>query len=77
MQMVLEADPTQQFDHMFVDFIPAGSGNPERQGNIVEGRQMLQQPEFLKNDADLAAQCRQIPARCRSNITVKQVDQAA
>ena len=55
----------------------ATPGDPERQRDIVVGRQMRDQPEFLEDDADPAAEAGQPAARHGDDILVEQADHAA
>src|SRR3546814_7036225 len=38
--------------HVLADFRFASAGDPERQGDVVEGREMIDQAEVLEDDAD-------------------------
>ena len=49
---------------------------PERQGDIVEGRQMIQQPEILEHHPDAAAEGRQVAAPGGGQFGAEQGDQA-
>ena len=47
-----EADPGEHFAHRPFDLALAGAGDAQRQCDIVERRQMADQPEILEDDAD-------------------------
>jgi hypothetical protein len=51
---VCETDPGKHFAHRTFDLLVAATGNPQRQGNIIERRQVADQPEVLKDDTDLS-----------------------
>ncbi len=74
---VAEADPVQQFDHVGAvgGFLLAD--DPERQGDILVGRQMVEQPEILEYHAKPAAQGRQVGARQGGNVVAEQRHQSA
>ena len=42
-----------------MDFVPFRTGDPERQRDIFECRQVIEQAEFLEHDADMAAHLQQ------------------
>ena len=53
------------------------AGQPERQGDIVESRKMVEQPEILEHHPDAAAEGRQIAAPGGGKLGAEQGDQAA
>ena len=55
----------------------AGAGNAQRQRDIVERRQVTDQPEVLEDDADAAAEGRQRLARRFAQLLAEQADAAA
>ena len=59
---VAEADPAQELDHVgaIARFLLAEDA--ERQGDVLEGRQVVEQAEILEDDADAAAERRQVAA---------------
>lgn len=65
--MPVKLDPLQQFFHAFAHFALFHAADAQGQGHVVEGRQMVEQAEVLKHDADFAAQHRQA-------VTVGEVD---
>ena len=61
---------------MLPDIRPARAGNPQRQGDIVDRRQMVEQLEVLVDHTDAPAQAgNRIPRQGR-NVLAEQMDQA-
>ncbi len=56
MHVIAEADPAQQFDDLSAISRFVAALHAQRQRDILVGRQMVEQPEILENDADAAAQ---------------------
>ena len=62
-EMTGQADPFEQFRHIFADRRFASPRDAQRQRDIIQRAQMLDQPEILKHDADTPAQRRDaVPA---------------
>jgi len=72
-----EAHPAQHFGDIGPHLALGASGEPQRQGDIVEGRQMRQQPEILEHHADPPAQGRQDTAARTAGLGVQQGQAAA
>ena len=63
---VAEADPFQKLDHVGAVARLVAAEHAQRQRDILEGREMVEQAEILEHDADAASQCRQFrPRQCR------------
>ena len=54
-----EADPGEHLAHRRLEILVLDPGDPQRQRDIVEGRQVRDQPEILEDDADPPAEARQ------------------
>ena len=72
--VVGEADPGEQLGDMVANLPFLGPGDAERQRDVVERRQVVDQAELLEDDADSSAQRRQLQARNRRHVPVEQVD---
>jgi hypothetical protein len=60
LRLVGQPDPAQHFRHIRPDLPLGPSADAQRQGDVVERRQMRQQAEILEHHADTPAQRRQI-----------------
>ena len=72
-----EADPGEHLADRRFEILLLDAGDAQRQRDIVEGRQMRDQPEFLEDDADPAAKAGQARARHGDDVLAEQADQAA
>ena len=70
--MVLQPDPAQKLDHVFLNIALANAGDPMRQCHVIEGGKMVEQPEFLKHDSDPPAHGRQFAPGRRRDIAAEQ-----
>ena len=75
--MPVKLDPLQQFFHAFAHFALFHAADAQGQGHVVEGRQMVEQAEVLKHDADFAAQHRQAVTVGEVDVFAEDVDNAA
>ena len=76
-ELVGEPDPVEQLGDILADALLGDAGDAQRQRDIVEGREVIDQAEILEHDADPAADRRQLAARQRGMSRAEQRDQAA
>ena len=62
---------------MIGDFALGQPGDAQRQGDIFERREMIEQAEVLKHHADTAAQGGQLPALRGRDVAIEQGDQSS
>jgi hypothetical protein len=74
--VVAEADPAEQFTTSVVAR-PVLAEDAERQGDVLEGGQVVEQAEILEDDADPAADRRQVGLGQRRGVPVEHGYQAA
>ena len=72
-----EADPGEHLPDRRLQILVLDPGDAQRQRDIVEGREMRDQPEILEDHADPAAEAGQPRARHGDDILAEQADQAA
>ena len=74
--MVRQPDPAQQFADMCLDHILARAVDAQGQRHVVEGREMVEQPEILIDDADAPPDIGQFVARDGGEVPLEDIDQA-
>ena len=77
LQVIGEADPGQELGHVLGDLRLRDAGDAERQRHVVEGREMLDQPEILEDDADPPPERRHLSPRRGRDLAAEERDQAA
>ena len=75
-QPVAQADPPEQFGDMLPDVRAARTGDAQRQGHVVDGRQVVEQLEILVDHPDAPAQGGDLVARQGRDIAAEQMHQA-
>ena len=76
-EAIAQPDPAQQFTHMAVDFGVPTTVDAQRQRDVFNGRQMIDQAEVLKHHADSPPQRRQIIAWGQGDVLVEKMHQPA
>ncbi len=72
--LLLQADPAQQFGGIGLDGLFLDAGHAQRQRDIVERAQMLEQTKLLEDDADMPAQLRAPNPIQRLHVMAEQGD---
>lgn len=75
--VVAEANPFEEFVDVAADFFFGAACDAQGQGDVIEGRKVRQQTEFLKHDTDFLAELCELFAREVVNIVIKHGDQSA
>ena len=74
---VAEADPGEHLADRPLQILLVDPGHPKRQGDIVEGGEMGDEPEILEDDADPPPEAGQALPRHGDDVLAEQFDQAA
>src|SRR5690606_1905285 len=74
--VLLEPDPAQQLGDMLQHLGVARAGDLERQRDVLERGQVVEQPEILEHHADLAAHGRHRAPRQGRDVAAEQGDQS-
>ena len=74
---VAKADPGEHFAHRSLDLVLAGAADAQRQGDIVERREMADQAEILEHHPDPPTEARQRIARRIAEFLAEQADAPA
>ena len=76
-EVVAKADPAQQFGDMLAHLTFLGARDPQGQCDVVQRRQVVEQPEVLEHDADPPPQRRQFRPLQRCHVMAEHGDEAA
>ena len=71
-----EADPVEHVRHRLLELAFAHPGHAQRQRDVVERRQVVQQAELLEHDADTPTQLWSVGGRQRTDVLAEEADQA-
>ena len=75
--LVAEADPAQKLDHLGAIARLVAAHHAQRQGDVLVGRQVVEQAEVLEHDADPPPQRGDLVLAERRRILAEDVDRAA
>jgi hypothetical protein len=73
---VAQAHPLQQFGDVLAIGVGLAAGDAQRQGGVVEHRQVVQQAEVLEHHPDAAADERQVLGPGQADVAAEQLDAA-